>query len=299
MSLDTVAILSPGEMGGGVGWALRRRGHDVATCLAGRGAETRARAERLGFRLRPDLDTLVAEADIVLSILPPEAARRTAEEVAAAMRRTGAAPPFAECNAVAPETARAIAAVFRGTGAAFIDGGIVGLPPAEGRPPTRIYVSGEAAPAMDAFDGEDIAIRQCGPEPGRASAVKMCYASVTKGTNALHTAAMTAAESLGVGDILRAEIGASAPAAMERMRANIPRLPADAGRWVFEMEEIARTYAAAGLPPGFHRAAAEIFRLLDATPYGRETRETMDRSRTMERTVAACVAGIRKRGAAE
>ena len=299
MALRSVAILSPGEMGGGVGAALRRHGHDTIACLAGRGAETRARAERAGFRLLDDLDSLVAEADIVLSILPPEAARGIAGDVAAAMRRTGKAPPFAELNAVAPETAQAIAGGFRGTGADFIDGGIIGLPPAEGREPTRIYVSGEAAPAMDAFDGKGMAIRQCGPEIGRASAVKMCYASVSKGTNTLHTAAMTAADALGVGDILRAEIGDSVPATLERMRANIPRLPADSGRWIGEMEEIARTYASAGLPPGFHLAAAEIFRLLDATPYGRETRETMDRSRSMERTVAACVAELRRREAAE
>ena len=294
-----VAILSPGEMGGGVGAALARHGHDPIACLAGRGAQTVARAERLGFRLCPDLDSLVAEADIVLSILPSEAARAVAEDVAAAMRRTGSAPPFAECNAIAPETARSIAGIFAGTGADFIDGGIVGLPPAEGRKPTRIYVSGAAAPVMDAFDGKDIAIHQCGPGIGRASAVKMCYASVSKGTNALHTAAMTAAESLGVGDILRAEIADSVPAVHQRMQANIPRLPADAGRWVGEMEEIARSYASAGLPPGFHLAAAEIFRLLDATPYGSETRETMDRARSMERTVAACVAELRRREAAE
>lgn len=299
MSLDTVAILSPGEMGGGVGAALARHGHDVLTCLAGRGAETKARAERTGFRLCPDLDSTVAEADIVLSILPPEAARAVAENVAAAMKRTGKAPPYAELNAIAPDTSRAVEGVFRGTGAEYIDGGIVGMPPAEGRKPTRIYVSGNAAPAMDAFDGKDIAIRQCGPEIGRASAVKMCYASVSKGTNTLHTAAMTAAESLGVGELLRAEIADSVPAVFERMQANIPRLPADSGRWVREMEEIAKTYASAGLPPGFHMAAAEIFRLLDATPYGRETRETMDRARTMERTVEACVAALRKREAAE
>ena len=299
MTLDTVAILSPGEMGGGVGAALARHGHSPITCLAGRSAQTTARAERLGFRLCPDLDSMVAEAGIVLSILPPEAARATAENVAAAMKRTGKAPPYAELNAIAPDTSRAIEGVFRGTGADYIDGGIVGLPPAEGRKPTRIYVSGAAAPTMGAFDGKDIAIHQCGPEIGRASAVKMCYASVSKGTNTLHTAAMTAADALGVGEILRAEIGDSVPAVFERMQANIPRLPADAGRWVGEMEEIARTYASAGLPPGFHLAAAEIFRLLDSTPYGSETRETMDRTRTMEQTVAACVEQLRKREAAE
>ena len=95
MSLDTVAILSPGEMGGGVGAALGRHGHEAITCLAGRSAGTKARAERLGFRLFEDLDSMVGAADIVLSILPPEAALATAEDVAAAMRRTGKAPAAA------------------------------------------------------------------------------------------------------------------------------------------------------------------------------------------------------------
>ena len=299
MTLQTVAILSPGEMGSGVGGALRRQGHTVVTCLSCRSEETRRRAERQGFRLFDDLDSMLGEAEIVLSILPPEAARASAEHVAAAMKPIGKTILFAELNAVAPDTARAIETVFRGTDVQFIDGGIIGLPPGEGRKPTRIYVSGKAAPAMDAFAGKEITIHQCGADIGRASAVKMCYASISKGTNTLHTAAMMAADVLGVAEMLRAEIRDSVPAVFERMRTNIPRLPADAGRWIYEMEEIAKTYASAGLPPGFHKAAAEIFCLLDATPFGRETRETMDRARTMEQTVAACVAALQTRDAAD
>ena len=299
MARETIAILSPGDMGGGVGAALIAHGHDVITCVSGRGAATRARAERLGFRPMADLETLLAAADLVLSILPPEAAPGLARAVAAAMRRSGHAPPYADCNAVAPRTARAIGALFEGTGAPFIDGGIVGWAPRPDGPPTRFYVSGDAAGLMDVLDGKRIAVRHTGPEIGRASAVKMCYASISKGTNALHAAAMTAAEALGVGETVRAEIGDSAPGVMERMRAAIPRLPADAGRWVGEMEEIAETFTSVGVTPDFHRGAAEMFRLLDATPYGRETRETMDTSRTLEATVAACLAGLAGRDAAE
>ncbi len=299
MAQDTIAILSPGDMGGGVGAALIEHGHDVISCVAGRSAATRARAERLGFRLIADLDTVVAEAGLVLSILPPEIAPDQARNVADAMRRCGNAPPYADCNAVAPETARCIGALFEGTGAPFIDCGIIGWAPRPGGAPTRFYVSGEAAALMDALDGKGISVRQAGPEIGRASAVKMCYASISKGTNALHTAAMTVADALGVGETVRDEIGESVPAVMERMRGNIPRLPADAGRWVGEMEEIARTYASVGVTAGFHRGAAEMFRLLDSTPFGRETRETLDPERTLEETVAACVRNLPMRDAAE
>lgn len=299
MTQQTIAILSPGDMGGGVGAALVGHGDDVITCVAGRSQETRARAERLGFRLAPDLDSLLAEAELVLSILPPEAATGLARDVAAAMRRSGSAPAYADCNAVSPETARTICALFEDTGAPFIDAGIIGWAPRPDGLPTRFYVSGEAAGLMDVLDGKDISVRSVGPEIGRASAVKMCYASITKGTNALHTAAMTVADALGVGETVRAEIDESLPAIMKHMRGAIPRLPADAGRWVGEMEEIAQTFASAGVTPKFHRGAGETFRLLDSTPYGRETRETMDTARTLEATIAACLRNLPMRDAAE
>ena len=299
MGQQKIAILSPGDMGGGVGAALTEHGHDVITCVAGRSQETQARAKRLGFRLAADLESLLAEADIVLSILPPEAAMGLARDVAAAMRRSAHAPPYADCNAVSPETARAIDVLFEGTGAPFIDAGIIGAAPRRGGPPTRFYVSGEAAGLMDVLDGKGMSVRRAGPEIGRASAVKMCYASITKGTNTLHTAAMTVADALGVGETVRAEIDESLPSVMQHMRGTIPRLPADSGRWVGEMDEIARTFASAGVTPRFHQGAAEMFRLLDSTPYGRETREMMDTARTLEETIAACLRHLPMRDAAE
>ena len=299
MGLQKIAILSPGDMGGEVGAALTEHGHDVITCVAGRSQETQARARRSGFRLAADLESLLAEADIVLSILPPEAALGLARDVAAAMRRAAHAPPYADCNAVSPETARSIGALFGGTGAPFIDAGIIGAAPRPDRPPTRFYVSGEAAGLMDVLDGKGMSVRLVGPEIGRASAVKMCYASITKGTNTLHTAAMTVADALGVGETVRAEIDESLPSIMQHMRGTIPRLPADSGRWVGEMDEIARTYASAGVTPRFHQGAAETFRLLDSTPYGRETRETMNAARTLEETIAACLRQLPMRDAGE
>ena len=299
MELGTIAILSPGDMGEGVGGALVQSGFDVITCLAGRGAATRARAERAGFRDVADLDALVSEADVVLSILPPEAAQGIACDVAAAMGRTGKTPPYADCNAVSPETTRAIGETVGAAGADFIDGGIVGAAPGKSEQPVRIYVSGPRAEIMTALDGNGIAIRPCGPEVGRASAVKMCYAAVSKGTNTLHTAVLIAAEALGVGEILRDEFAYSTPGALQRMRATVPRLPADSARWVREMEEIAQTLESVGVTPHFHLGARDVFKLLASTPFAAETRETLDRSRTMEQTVEVFVDHLPGRKAAE
>jgi 3-hydroxyisobutyrate dehydrogenase-like beta-hydroxyacid dehydrogenase len=286
-------------MGSGVGGALAGRGLDVVTCLAGRGDATRARAARAGFRELPDLDSLVSESDLVLSILPPDAAPRIAREVAAAMGRTGSRPPYADCNAISPETTRAVGATLAAAGAEFIDGGIVGAAPGKSDSPTRLYVSGPSAEIMTGLDGNGIATHVCGAEIGRASALKMCYAAVSKGTNTLHTAALIAAEALGVGETLREEFEYSMPAAYRRMRTVVPRLPADAARWIGEMEEIARTFESAGVTPQFHLGARDVFKLLAATPFAAETRETLDHSRTLEQSLEVYLAHLPDRDAAE
>jgi len=285
MTTDTIAVLMPGDMGHAVGRALLAHGHAVVTCLAGRGQRSRRLAAEAGIGEAADLDGLMSQADLVLSILPPEAAAGLAREVAAAMTRSGKTPPFADFNAIAPETSRAIGETIRAAGAAFIDGGIVGLAPGKNNRPARIYVSGPEVGILAELDGGGISIRPCGPEIGHASAVKMCYAAITKGTNTLHTATLIAAEALGVGEVLRGELADSAAATYRHMQAKVPRLPADAARWIGEMEEIAITFEAAGVTPHFHQGARDTFKLLADTPFAAETRETIDPNRTMEQSV--------------
>ena len=299
MALNTVAVMSPGDMGEGVGGSMGGQGKDVITILAGRSDETRMRAERAGFREVPDLNALVSEADIVLSIMPPERAESFARDVAAAMKATGSAPAYADMNAIAPMTSRRIAKIMDGAGAIYIDGGIIGWPPLKSKMITKMYVSGPHASLMDEFDGNGKEIRNVGDEIGRASAVKMVYASVTKGTDTLLTAAYTAAESLGIRDLMEAEWADSQPDALARMERRVSALPADAGRWIGEMEEISATYAAAGVTPNFHIGAADMYRLLASTPFAAESRETIDKSRTMQESVKVYVAHLGDREAAE
>ena len=187
MTIETVAILSPGEMGAAVGKVFSDNGFTVITTLDGRSGPTRERALACGFEDRGPLADVIAAADIVLSILPPEFALPQAEATAAAMKQAGKTPPYADCNAVAPETAIGIGRIITDAGADFIDGGIIGNPPGKAQP-TRFYVSGPKATEMSVFDGKGIVVHQCGPEIGRGSAVKMAYAGITKGTSALHAA---------------------------------------------------------------------------------------------------------------
>ena len=85
MKRNIIAVVAPGDMGAGVGHALLLGGHDVVTCLAGRSEQTRARAESSGFRVLTDLDAVVGEAALILSILPPASAIGLATDVSAAM----------------------------------------------------------------------------------------------------------------------------------------------------------------------------------------------------------------------
>jgi len=283
--MNTIAILMPGDMGSGVGRALREHGFEVVTSLAGRSERSRGLAAAAGLRDSGGLEDTVRAADLILSILPPARAVAQAQAVAAAMTATGARPVYVDCNAVSPATVRRAAEAIAAAGAPFIDCGIIGLPPGKS-PETRFHVSGPDTAPMEALHGKGISVFPMGSKIGRASALKMVYAGLTKGTWTLHTALLLGALRMGVYEELIAEYANSHGPALKAMRDRVPRLPTDAGRWVGEMEEIAASLAGAGVPSGFHEAAAEIFRIVDRTPFASETRETVDLSRTLEQAIA-------------
>lgn len=284
MDLNTIAILMPGDMGHAVGRALREHGHEVICALDGRGAHTRDLASQAGLRDVGSLEATVEEADLILSILPPAAALGLAQNVAEAMQVTGKTPAYADCNAIAPETARSVGDAITGAGAKFIDAGIIGMAPGIGAGP-RFYVSGPDHALMLPLDGKGFRVTGMGDEIGQGSAIKMAYAGLTKGTWTLQTAVLLAAEQMGVRDALIDEFEHSQSAALAAMRARIPYIPADSARWVGEMEEIAKSFGDVGVPSGFHEGAAEIFRVLERTPFASETRTDMDRSRTLEQAL--------------
>jgi 3-hydroxyisobutyrate dehydrogenase-like beta-hydroxyacid dehydrogenase len=289
--MTKIAILMPGDMGHGVGQALIAAGHEAITALDGRSERTRRLARRAGIRDAGALDDAVGAAGLVLSILPPDRALPQARAVAEAMRRTGARPVYVDCNAVSPMTAREVAEAITAVDAPVIDCGIIGLNPVKA-PGTRFYVSGPDCAPILALGSDAMRVRAVGAEIGRASALKMVYAALTKGTSALQTALLLAALRLDVLDELLAEFEGSQAATLKAMRERLPFLPADAARWAPEMDEIAETFGAVGVPDEFHRGAAAIYRLMARTPLAAETRETLDRSRTLEEALAVYAAHL-------
>jgi 3-hydroxyisobutyrate dehydrogenase-like beta-hydroxyacid dehydrogenase len=259
MAENTIALLHPGEMGAAIGACLAGRGSRVVWASAGRGAATRSRAKASGLEDLGTLARALAAAEIAFSVCPPHGALALAREVAALKFRG----VFVDANAVSPGTARSIGRTVEAAGARFVDGGIIGPPPVQGGR-TRMYLAGGAAAQVAAlFTGSNLqAIALEGPA-GAASALKACYAAWTKGATALLAAIRALAVHEGVEAALLAEWKISQPD-VERRSEAVTAQARKAWRWIGEMEEIAASFEAAGLPGGFQSAAAELYRRLES-----------------------------------
>ena len=295
MPIETVAVVAPGDMGHSVAEVLRRGGLRVVTTLAGRGPDSVARANRAGMVALANLQAVVHEADAFLSILPPSRALDLAGEVAAAIKTARKSLLFVDCNAVSPGTVKAIGAVISAAGGRFVDAGIIGLPPKPGGAQPRFHASGPDAPAFAELSRHGLDIRVIGDEIGQASALKMCFAAMSKGVTALATEAFTAADILGVADSLRAEMSSSLPALLDFASRSIPAMPPKAYRWTGEMEEIAQTFASVGLPPAMLQGAADVYRFVGQSPLGAERTEARTQGSTLEDAVAGLARTLGKR----
>jgi 3-hydroxyisobutyrate dehydrogenase-like beta-hydroxyacid dehydrogenase len=251
MSQLTIGLLHPGEMGAAIGQCLAAAGHQVLWAPDGRSAVTRERAAAAGLE-ESGLAEMSARSDLIVSVCPPAAALDTARHM------SGFRGLYLDANAISPATAGQVAAVVTAGGGSYVDGGIIGTPPvAPGF--VRLYLSGaRAGEVRGLFEGTEVDARLVTP-PGTASAVKMAYASWTKGSAALLLAARALARAEGVESVLLDEWGISQPGLEERWGGAARSAAAKGWRWVAEMEEIAAAMAAAGLPAGFHLAAAEIY----------------------------------------
>jgi hypothetical protein len=247
-----IGLLHPGEMGAAVGSCLVAAGHCVRWASAGRSPATAARAAAAGLTEAGSVTEVAERSEVILSICPPHAAVDIARSVA------GFRGVFVDANAISPQTARTIGPVI--ASGSFVDGGIVGPPPlAPGD--TRLYLAGEhAAQVRDLFTGTAVDARVMPGAAGAASALKMAYAAWTKGTSALLLAIRALARAEDVEDVLLAEWTLSQPGLPARSERAARSAAAKGWRWIAEMEEIAATMAADGLPGGFHQAAAEIYR---------------------------------------
>jgi 3-hydroxyisobutyrate dehydrogenase-like beta-hydroxyacid dehydrogenase len=255
MEKRPVGIIHPGNMGVSVAASVKNGGHDVLWAAEGRSAQTHQRAAEADLREVASLAELCQTCAVLLSVCPPHAAEEVADRVLA----LGYDGLYLDANAISPERVRRIGLKMEAGGVSFVDGGIVGGPawePGE----TWLYLAGRQASEMASFFAAGpLEISVLGPDIGRASALKMCYAAWTKGSTGLLCAIVAAAQELGVWQDLRVQWERDWPGFAENTTGRVRRVTAKAWRFAGEMEEISATLESAGVPGDFHLGAAEIY----------------------------------------
>jgi 3-hydroxyisobutyrate dehydrogenase-like beta-hydroxyacid dehydrogenase len=259
-------------MGSAIGASLRSGGVRAVTTLAGRSDRSARFAGDAGLEVVPDVDALVRESDVILSVVPPESAVELAKALAVSCDRVGHRPLLAELNAISPDTVASIAESFD-----LIDGAISGPPPKSGSS-TRIYLSGPHVSVLAELDAPGIDWIPVGTEIGAAKAVKMCTASVYKGMSALLAHALLTAEQHGVTDHVLTDVRQLIPEALRQP----VQAATKAWRFIGEMEQIAATQAAAGLTPALFEAIGEVYRELATSAWG--SRQPEDVPRDLDRS---------------
>jgi 3-hydroxyisobutyrate dehydrogenase-like beta-hydroxyacid dehydrogenase len=263
---EKMGILHPGEMGVSVAVSARNTGHAVFWVSEGRGPQTHQRAQSHSLVDAHSLEELCQICSIIVSVCPPHAAEDVAKQVLAHSFKG----VYVDANAISPQRAIRIGEAMSERGITFVDGGIIGGPAWESGM-TWLYLSGgEAQKVADCFSAGPLQTEVIGKRIGKASALKMCYAAYTKGTTALLCATLGAAEGLGVREELERQWSRDESGFAEQATQRVRRATAKAWRFAGEMDEIAATFADAGMPGGFHSAAADVYRRL-ADFKGRET----------------------------
>lgn len=259
--MTSIGIVSPGAMGAALGRAWQAGGADAVATLAGRSRRTGELAA--GLRLLDSLDDVVSTSDLVVSICPPSVAERCLTEIVAAARRTTSRPLIADLNAVAPATIDTLVSIAHGFD--LVDGSISGHPPVPGGG-TMLYLSGPRADEVAALPADGLRTRIVGDRPGQASAVKMCTASVYKGTTAIWAQALQTADNLEVLDVVLDDLTEEFPGTAHAAGKLIALAASKSARFVGEMEQISVTQGAAGASPELFEAMAAVYARVSRTP---------------------------------
>jgi 3-hydroxyisobutyrate dehydrogenase-like beta-hydroxyacid dehydrogenase len=232
----TVSIIAPGNMGAAVAKRLTENKVTVLTALSGRSKASLERAQDAGMRGVSDRE--LAEADFLLSIVPPGDALALAKRLAEVLTAANKKPIYVECNAVSPQTMTEIADVVKTTSCAFVGAGIIGPPPKPGTTNTKFYAAGPHAKNFAVLNEYGLIVRVLDGPLTAASALKMSYAGITKGFTALGASMMLAATRGGSAEALRAELAESQPALFGYLTRQMPAMYSKAYRWVAELNEI-------------------------------------------------------------
>ncbi len=279
MKIETIGVMSPGDMGQAVAQQLKNKGFNVCTALDQRSARSKELARQAGLTDVGSLAGLAEKCDVILSVMNPGSALGFAGELAQALKTTRRKPLVVDCNAIAPSTMRAIETTITGAGGLCADGGIIGPPP-RGTAKMSLYVSGAEASALEQLATPQISVKVISERIGDASAIKMCYGAFNKGLQSMALELLVAARRLGIDALLETQLRESRREVYDWIIGSLPIMPPKAHRWVPEMLEIAKTFEAVGLTPRMYQGTADMYEFVAATALGKETPENRDKSRT-------------------
>ncbi len=248
MKIETVGILSTGEMGHSIAAVLKKGGLRVVTCLAGRSAQTVAYAAKAGAEALPTLEDVVAQSDIIISIVVPSGAIPLAQNIAKAIVAAKKPILFAEANAISARTAATIEGIIGAAGGRFVDACIIGGASKVGKT-TTLFISGPDTEDFARLNNFGLKVKVLGDRAGQASAFKIVYAGLTKGMASLMLEQLLLAHALGITDSMIAQYREKFPDTMQDVETMLPGLPFRAARRSEEMTELCNTLEEAGLTP--------------------------------------------------
>lgn len=253
MPSTTIAVLSIGQMGLGISSLLIAHSYRVITNVSDRSAATQDRAKFANIECVSSDEEVVAQADVVLSIVPPRDAVATAERIVAASKKSTSGKElwYFDLNAVSPSTARSIEQLLKPcANTKFVDGGIIGGPPSLSSSTNSWTKPGIPISSPHVYPDETFSsvlnMRNVGTEIGKASGLKCCFAALSKGFTALALQSFSTASSLGVYDELQDYLADNNASAGERARKSVVGCVPKAYRWVEEMNQIGECFAAEG-----------------------------------------------------
>ncbi len=271
MAFQKIGILSIGEMG--FHWAklLKSHGAEVLTYDKDRGEMSRKRGENAGVRSVASMTELVREAELIVSIVVPFAAKKVASKVAKAAVRAGKKDLlYLDANAISPMTADEIAKILVPAGVTFVDGCIIGAASKMGKG-TVVYVSGPDASRLQALEAFSIPIKVLGPATNQASAFKVVYAGLTKGLQGLFCELLMGARRFGLLNEIRAQYEESFPGLLDKVSSSIVGLRIHAARRAEEMDELKRTFNRHGLKSFMAPAAQKVLEAIAALDVRQES----------------------------
>jgi 3-hydroxyisobutyrate dehydrogenase-like beta-hydroxyacid dehydrogenase len=282
MAFQRVGILSIGEMG--YHWAkiLTGRGVKVLTYAKDRSETTRQRAEKLGVECVASLNSLVQDADLIVSIVVPFAAKRVANKVAKATAKSGRKDLlYLDANAISPMTAAEIGKILQPSGVNFVDGCIIGSASKMDKGAV-VYVSGPQAAMIQELEAYGFSVKVLGATVAQASAFKVVYAGLTKGLQGLFVELLMGARAFGLLDEILKRYEESFPGLLDKVTSSIVGLRIHAARRAEEMAELKRTFNHHEMKSFMAPAAQKVLESIAALEVGKPSESGMREGELLE-----------------